>query len=110
MANEATNSGNTELSETAQRYDRLRKSIPFVQPPAALVVTGGLAAAFPDDLPSILTKVKEFSTFTQDNDPWHEHDFGAFEHKGEKMFWKIDDHRGNEGYNLVLTVMLASDY
>ena len=80
------------------------------EPPDTLVVTGGLAAAFPDDLPSILTKVKEFSTFTEDNDPWHEHDFGAFEYKGEKMFWKIDDHRGNEGYNLVLTVMLASDY
>ncbi len=110
MADEATDSGNTDLSETAQRYDRLRMSIPFVQPPDTLVVTGSLAAAFPDDLPSILTKVKEFSTFTEDNDPWREHDFGAFEHKGENMFWKIDDHRGNEGHNLVLTVMLASDY
>ena len=48
--------------------------------------------------------------FTEDNDPWHEHDFGAFEYKGEKMFWKIDDYHGNEGYDLVLTVMLASEY
>ena len=110
MANEATDGKNTNLSETAQRYDRLRMSIPFVRPPDTLVVTGGLAAAFPDDLPSILTKVKEFSTFTEDNDPWHEHDFGAFEFKGEKMFWKIDDYNGNEGYELVLTVMLASEY
>ena len=61
MADEATDNGNAELSETAQRYDRLRKSIPFVRPPDTLVVTGGLAAAFPDDLPLILTKVKEFS-------------------------------------------------
>ena len=52
MANEATSNGNTELSETAQRYDRLRKSIPFIRPPDTLIVTGGLAAAFPDDLPS----------------------------------------------------------
>jgi hypothetical protein len=110
MANEATDGKHTDLSETAQRYDTLRKSIPFVRPPDTLVVTGGLAASFSDDLPSILTKVKEFSTFTEDNDPWYEHDFGAFEHKGEKIFWKIDDHRGDEGYNLVLTVMLASDY
>ena len=110
MADEATNNGNAELSETAQRYDRLRKSIPFIRPPDTLVVTGGLAAAFADDLPLILTKVKEFSVFTEDNDPWHEHDFGAFEHKGETMFWKIDDHRGNEGYDLVLTIMLASEY
>jgi len=110
MANEAPDKGNTELSETAQRYDTLRKSIPFVRPPDTLVVTGGLAAAFPDDLPLILTKVKEFSKFTEDNDPWREHDFGTFEFKGEKMFWKIDDYGGNEGYNLVLTVMLTSEY
>ena len=110
MTNEATNSGNTQLSETAQRYDSLRKNIPFVRPPDTLVVTGGLAAAFPDDLPLILAKVKEFTIFTEDNDPWHEHDFGAFEFKGEKMFWKIDNYNGNEGYELVLTVMLASEY
>ena len=110
MANEATDGKNTDLSETAQRYDTLRMSIPFIRPPDTLVVTGGLAAAFPDDLPSILTKVKGFGVFTEDNDPWHEHDFGAFEHKGEKIFWKIDDYNGNEGYDLVLTVMLASDY
>ncbi len=110
MANEATDNGNTELSETAQRYDRLRKSIPFVRPPDTLVVTGGLAAAFSDELPSILTKVKEFDEFTEGNDPWHEHDFGAFDYKGETIFWKVDDYNGNEGYDLVLTVMLASEY
>lgn len=110
MASEATDSGNTGLSETARRYDGLRKSIPFIRPPNTLVVTGGLAAAFADDIPSILAKVKEFDEFTEGNDPWHEHDFGAFEFKGEKMFWKIDDLNGNEGYKLVLTVMLASEY
>ncbi len=70
MTNEATNSGNTEPSETAQRYDTLRKSIPFIRPPDTLVVTGGLAAVFPDDLHPILTKVKEFDAFTEDNDQW----------------------------------------
>jgi hypothetical protein len=110
MADKATDNGNAELSETARRYDRLRKSIPFVRPPDTLVVTGGLAAMFPDDLPSILAKVKEFNEFTEGNDPWREHDFGAFEYKGGKLFFKIDDYNGNEGYDLVLTVMLASDY
>ena len=90
MANEATDGKNTNLSETAQRYDRLRMSIPFIRPPDTLVVAGGLAAAFPDDLPLIFEKVKEFSTFTEDNDPWREHDFGAFEHKGEKL---LEDRR-----------------
>jgi hypothetical protein len=27
-----------------------------------------------------------------------------------RSFWKIDDYNGNEGYDLVLTVMLASEY
>ena len=110
MANEASNSRNTNLSETAQRYDRLRMSIPFIRPPDILVVTRGIVGAFPGDLPSILTKVKEFAAFTEGNDPWHEHDFGTFEFKGERIFWKIDDYGGHEGCELVMTVMLASEY
>ncbi|MEW8490194.1 MAG: DUF3768 domain-containing protein [Candidatus Thiodiazotropha endolucinida] len=31
--------------------------------------------------------VREFHTFTPDNDPWHEHDFGSVELSGEKLFW-----------------------
>jgi hypothetical protein len=54
--------------------------------------------------------VKEFNTFTEGNDPWHEHDFGSFDYKGEKIFWKIDDYEGNEGYELVMTIMLAEEY
>jgi hypothetical protein len=26
----------------------------------------------------------------EDNDPHGEHDFGAFEHEGQRIFWKID--------------------
>ena len=54
--------------------------------------------------------VKEFDAFNEGNDPWNEHDFGAFDFRGEMIFWKIDDHKGHEGYELVLTVMLASEY
>jgi hypothetical protein len=35
-------------------------------------------------------KVETFGSFTPDNDPHGEHDFGAFEHAGHKIFWKID--------------------
>ena len=97
-------------SETAARYDALRNSIPFIQKPNLLCCTRGIMATFPDEVPLILKMVKEFNTFTEGNDPWHEHDFGAFEYKGEKIFWKIDDHGGNEGYQLVMTIMLAEEY
>ena len=34
--------------------------------------------------------VRVFDEFTEDNDPWKEHDFGSVKFKGGKYFWKID--------------------
>jgi hypothetical protein len=56
-----------------------------------------------------------------DNDPFEEHDFGSFEHDGERIFWKIDyyDRSLTKGSGApsdpaqtrrVLTIMLASEY
>ncbi len=97
-------------SETRARYDALRKSIPFIQKPNLLCLTRGITATFPDEVPLVLKVVKEFSMFTEENDPWCEHDFGSFDYKGRKIFWKIDDHGGSEGYELVMTIMLAEEY
>ena len=69
----------------------------------------------------IMCKVRTFKDFDEGNDPWHEHDFGAFDYKGQKIFFKIDyyDKDGKEGSPdpadptvtcRVLTVMLASEY
>jgi hypothetical protein len=30
------------------------------------------------------------ASITDDNDPHGEHDFGAFDHAGERIFWKIN--------------------
>ncbi len=95
---------------TANRYDLLRQSIPCVSRPNMLVVTRGIAERFEGMFDEVLQRVRNFSTFTDSNDPWKEHDFGAFELNGEKIFWKIDDYAGYEGYQLVLTIMLASEY
>jgi hypothetical protein len=35
---------------------------------------------------AIREKVELFGSFTEDNDPHGEHDFGAFEHEGERIF------------------------
>lgn len=67
------------------------------------------------------TAVRSFDKFDKDNDPWGEHDFGAFELDGEKLFWKIDAYDlsmsmgspnpANEAVTRrVLTVMLAAEY
>lgn len=68
-----------------------------------------------------LVAVAEFDKFDADNDPYQEHDFGAFELCGRKFFWKIDyyDPRLEFGSDdpadprktkRVLTLMLAEDY
>ena len=94
--------------------DALRQSIPNVALPNLLVITRGIADLEPEAVREILEEVKEFNDFSVDNDPWEEHDFGSFSYQSEepekKIFWKIDDYAGQEGYNLVLTVMLAEEY
>ncbi len=69
-----------------------------------------------------MRKLREFDNFTDDNDPYGEHDFGSFEHDGMKIFWKIDYYdkhcsaRGSEDPSdpeqtlRVLTIMLAHEY
>ena len=53
------------------------------------VVTQGVNALDPDTKKAILAKVRTFANFTQDNDPYGEHEFGAFEVAGVgKVFWK----------------------
>ena len=84
------------------------------------VVTQGVNALDPDTKKAILAKVRTFANFTQDNDPYGEHEFGAFEVAGVgKVFWKIDYYSDDtmqygaediiKAYR-VLTIMLASEY
>ncbi len=73
------------------------------------------------DLDQLLELVRRYSAFTEGNDPYGEHDFGAFDHEGDKYFWKIDYYdqdltAGSEdpadpiATTRVLTLMLASEY
>jgi hypothetical protein len=94
----------------AERNDQLRKRIPSIFRPDMLVLTRGVANLSIEDVVEILQKVKKFNEFTKDNDPWGEHDFGSFEYKARKFFWKIDDYKGVEGYQLILTIMFAEEY
>jgi Protein of unknown function (DUF3768) len=68
-----------------------------------------------------LVTVARFDAFDGSNDPYQEHDFGAFEFCGRTFFWKIDyfdtnlefgseDPADPEKTKRVLTLMLAEDY
>ena len=69
----------------------------------------------------VLAKVRGFEDFEDGDDPYGEHDFGAFDHGGRKIFWKIDYYdssltRGSEDpgdpakTTRVLTVPLTQEY
>ena len=86
-----------------------------------VILTAGINSKSQDDIARILSKVRHFNHFTEANDPYNEHDFGSFDYKGEKIFWKIDYYDKNYQYlsedpsnpnltNRVMTVMLASEY
>jgi hypothetical protein len=85
------------------------------------VQTAGISSLPPADQSAIREKVETFDAFTTDNDPHKERDFGAFEHNGQRIFWKIDYYdttmtKGSEDPSdprqtvRVLTIMLASEY
>jgi hypothetical protein len=53
-------------------------------------VTRGVAALPLAARNEIISLVRGFGAFDDDNDPYGEHDFGAVEHAGVRYFWKID--------------------
>ena len=55
-----------------------------------VVFTQGVDALSDSDKQAVFQQVREFSYFSEDNDPYREHDFGAFTHGGDEFFWKID--------------------
>jgi Protein of unknown function (DUF3768) len=86
-----------------------------------VVVTSGVRSLGHEAVQAILRQVGDFDQFEEANDPYQEHDFGAFEYGADSIFWKIDyydiDFRcGSENpasaadTKRVLTVMLASEY
>lgn len=87
----------------------------------SIMVTQGVEEKGLAFLQQALHAVRSFDAFTNDNDPWGEHDFGAFELAGEKLFWKLDcydlsftmgsPNPANEFVTRrILTIMLASEY
>ena len=84
-------------------------------------VTRGVAALPVDDQAAILERVRTYDDFAPANDPYGEHDFGAFEYNGRHIFWKLDAYDRDLQYGSpdpadprvtrrVLTIMLAGEY
>lgn len=87
-----------------------------------VVITDGVAGLPEEVREEIITKVRGFDDFCEDNDPYGEHDFGAFDQPGAgKVFWKIDyydkslrfgseDPADPSKTTRVLTILLAEEW
>lgn len=91
--------------------DRFRKS------GLGMVLTDGVR--YLDNVEGLITAVQDFCQFTEDSDPYGEHDFGKLIWGDEDVFWKIDYYDKTLRYHedplspscrRIITVMLASEY
>src|SRR5258707_15829388 len=78
---------NSDTKRIAELNDLCRKSMGVT---GRLIQTRGFNALPAHVKSAIREKVETFDSFTGDNNPYGEHDFGAIEHEGTRIFWKID--------------------
>ncbi|NNE19505.1 MAG: DUF3768 domain-containing protein [Myxococcales bacterium] len=109
----------TPTEKIAHLNDKARKGL---LPGSTRVLLTPLVSALPEPLLLCLQDaIAEFDTFTEDNDPYGERDFGAVEIESERYFWKIDYYDrslrfgAEDASNVsetvrVMTLMHASEY
>jgi hypothetical protein len=86
-----------------------------------IVLTQGVQALGAETIQRIDAAISAFDSFTSDNDPYGEHDFGAVEVEAHVIFFKIDyfdpdllhhspDPADSAVTRRVMTIMLADEY
>ena len=117
---DATNqaAASRKTAEIRRLNDALRKG---ETDDGVILVTQGVQAGGPAFQDEALSAIRAFDAFTNDNDPYGEHDFAALDVDGERLFFKIDyydltltggsaDPADPSVTRRVLTIMLASEY
>ena len=85
------------------------------------VMTPGIAALGEEAVARIVKTIEVYDDFCHANDPHEEHDFGAFDADGQRVFFKIDYFDESLTYHSldpadpsvtkrVITIMLAEEY
>ena len=86
-----------------------------------MMMTRGVAERPAEQVREIMQRVVQFDSFSDANDPYHEHDYGSFDFGSDRILWKIDYYDAELKYGSedpadpakttrVLTVMLAEEY
>jgi Protein of unknown function (DUF3768) len=98
--------------------DELRTSR---SPNGKIVMTSGIQSLGAVAIAKLVQAIAAFDQFNGDNDPHSEHDFGAMDFEGNRIFWKIDYYDRSLEYGSedpansditvrVMTIMLAEEY
>jgi len=107
----------TKTDRIRELNDQLRQN--FAD--GVAVMTPGIAALGPQAVERIVKTIAVFDDFCHANDPHQEHDFGAFDADGHRVFFKIDYYDDSLTYHSpdpadpsvtkrVITIMLAEEY
>jgi len=107
----------TSTNRVRELNDQLRQDLST----CLAVFTPGIAALGPDAVQRIVKTIAAYDDFCHANDPHEEHDFGAFEADGHRVFFKIDyydkalsahspDPSDPAVTERVITIMLADEY
>ncbi len=86
-----------------------------------IVATAGVQSLGESFISEVTQVLREFKEFAEENDPYGEHDFGAFKVRDLTLFFKIDyfdltlsshspDAADPNLTKRVLTIMLAEEY
>ena len=111
----------TDLSPDTLRIQRLNDLLRTTMLIGKVLLTEGIANLPKATQHRVILAVQEFDDFTEDNDPYGEHDFGALTVDRYRINWKIDYYapnmmNGSEDpadpakTRRVLTIMLAEEY
>jgi hypothetical protein len=87
----------------------------------AVMITTGVEAIRSINAARISKKIRSFESFGEDNDPHHQHDFGAVDEAGERFFFKADYRNRKTEFgsldpsepavaNCMMTIMRAEEY
>lgn len=115
---------NPAVALIAAQNDTFRAALPFggtTKIQGRYVRTAGVAALGLEFEVLLQLEVAGFADFTEENDPYGDHSFGAVDLLGQRVFWKIDLYDESYEYGAetpedpvttrrVLTLMLASEY
>ena len=107
----------TQTDRIRYLNDKLRQDLTK----GVAVMTPGIAALGQETVQRILKTIEVYDNFCHANDPHEEHDFGAFEAEGNRIFFKIDyydstltvhspDPSDPSVTQRVIKIMLAEEY